>query len=141
MSEDKAGSRKDHDSENRALLWMVVPNPVKLEPSKGAMRGKLKPTRWNIPCPILLAVHAAGPAKGDGPAAVGRAPIHKGGPLGLPHEIGTHVTFARGLILTSHLRHAHYGAAAGAVSGAERDGLDAKHVHIQRIPSDCDSAS
>jgi predicted transposase YbfD/YdcC len=47
MNEDQLRNRKDHGPENLALLRRLALNVAKLEPSKDAMRGKLKRAGWD----------------------------------------------------------------------------------------------
>jgi predicted transposase YbfD/YdcC len=47
MSEDQARNRKHHGPENLAVLRRLALNLARLEPSKGSLRGKLKPAAWN----------------------------------------------------------------------------------------------
>ncbi len=46
-NEDQARNRKGHRAENLALLRKLALNPAQPEPSKGAMRGKLKRPGWD----------------------------------------------------------------------------------------------
>ena len=47
MNEDRQRNRKDHGPENPALMRRLALNIARREPSKDAMRGKLKRAAWN----------------------------------------------------------------------------------------------
>ena len=47
MKEDRQRNRKDHGPENLALMRRLALNIARREPSKDAMRGKLKRAAWN----------------------------------------------------------------------------------------------
>ena len=47
MNEDRQRNRKDHGPENLALMRRLALNIARPEPSKNAMRGKLKRAAWN----------------------------------------------------------------------------------------------
>ena len=47
FNEDQARNRKGNCAENMALMWKVVLNLARLEPSKGSLRGKLKRAGWD----------------------------------------------------------------------------------------------
>ena len=47
MNEDRQRNRKEHGPENLAMLRRLTLNIARLEPTKDAMRGKLKRAVWN----------------------------------------------------------------------------------------------
>ena len=47
FNEEQSRNRKDNCPENLALLRKLALNLARLEPSKGSMRGKLKPAAWD----------------------------------------------------------------------------------------------
>ena len=47
MNEDRQRNRKDHGPENLAMLRRLALNIARREPTKDAMRGKLKRAAWN----------------------------------------------------------------------------------------------
>ena len=47
FNEDLARNRKGHCAENLSLFRKLALNLVRLEPSKGSMRGKLKRAGWD----------------------------------------------------------------------------------------------
>ena len=47
MNEDRQRNRKEHGPENLAMLRRLALNIARREPTKDAMRGKLKRAAWN----------------------------------------------------------------------------------------------
>ena len=47
MNEDRQRNRKEHRPENLAMLRRLTLNNARREPTKDAMRGKLKRAAWN----------------------------------------------------------------------------------------------